>query len=141
MPFKVFLGFEGPVEGNSSRLSPKIQEEQKRYSVSKLQNFFNFRILSRKEGSLFVLYLWDPPNWDASDHVLGLFGKLSMRKGCMGLVRQLDFQCKSSWNFLSLWAFFSFFLLGGGVGGCSKCSTKLLVMLYNLDSLPKCKLL
>jgi hypothetical protein len=32
--------------------------------------------LSMKEGSLFcfVLYLWDPPNWDASDRVLGVFG-------------------------------------------------------------------
>jgi hypothetical protein len=31
-----------------------------------------------KEGSLFVLfclYLWDPPNQDASDHILGLFWK------------------------------------------------------------------
>jgi hypothetical protein len=36
------------------------------------------------EGSLFVLffsYLRDPPNWDASDCVLGLFGKLSRRRG------------------------------------------------------------
>jgi hypothetical protein len=24
----------------------------------------------------FVLWLWDPPNWDASDCVLGVFGKL-----------------------------------------------------------------
>jgi hypothetical protein len=40
--------------------------------------------LSLKEGSLlvlFCLYLWDPPNWDASDCVLGLFGKLSKRRG------------------------------------------------------------
>jgi hypothetical protein len=29
----------------------------------------------------FVLYQWDPPNWDASDYVLGLFGKLSRRRG------------------------------------------------------------
>jgi len=28
-----------------------------------------------------VLYLWDPPNQDASDHILGLFGKLSRRRG------------------------------------------------------------
>jgi hypothetical protein len=37
-----------------------------------------------KEGSLFVLfclYLWDPPNQDASDRILGLFGKLSTRRG------------------------------------------------------------
>jgi len=41
--------------------------------------------LSMKEGSLFVLYLWDPPNQDASDHILGLFGKLSRRRGVHGL--------------------------------------------------------
>ncbi len=29
---------------------------------------------------LFCLYRWDPPNRDASDHVLGLFGKLSTRR-------------------------------------------------------------
>jgi hypothetical protein len=27
------------------------------------------------------MYLRDPPNRDASDHVLGLFGKLSRRRG------------------------------------------------------------
>ncbi len=37
--------------------------------------------LSMKQGSLFVLYLWDSPNRDASDHILGLFGKLSRRRG------------------------------------------------------------
>ncbi len=40
--------------------------------------------LYMKEGSLFVLfclYLLDPPNRDASDCVLGLFGKLSRRRG------------------------------------------------------------
>ncbi len=42
--------------------------------------------VSMKEGSLFVLffsYLWDPPNQDASDCVLGLFGKLSRRRGAL----------------------------------------------------------
>ncbi len=35
-----------------------------------------------KEGScLFCLYVWDPPNWDASDRILGLFGKLWTRRG------------------------------------------------------------
>ncbi len=29
----------------------------------------------------FVLYLWDPLNWDASDRILGLFGKLLRRRG------------------------------------------------------------
>ncbi len=44
--------------------------------------------LSMKEGSLFVLfclYLRDPPNRDASDRVLGLFRKLSRRRGVHGL--------------------------------------------------------
>jgi hypothetical protein len=36
-----------------------------------------------KEGSLFCFVLWlrDPLNWDASDRVLRVFGKLSMRSG------------------------------------------------------------
>jgi hypothetical protein len=33
----------------------------------------------------FLLKLRDPPNRDASDHVLGVFGKL-YNEGCMGLV-------------------------------------------------------
>ncbi len=33
-----------------------------------------------KEGSLFVLYLWDPL-YHASDCILGLFGKLSKSRG------------------------------------------------------------
>ncbi len=41
--------------------------------------------LSMKEGSLFlfcfVLQLWDPPNQAASDRVLGVFGKLLIRRG------------------------------------------------------------
>jgi hypothetical protein len=42
--------------------------------------------LSMKEGGLFVLfclYLWDPLNWDASDRVLGVFGKHSTRRGAL----------------------------------------------------------
>jgi hypothetical protein len=35
-----------------------------------------------KEGSLFVLYLRDPLN-HGSDHVLGLFGKLSKSRGAL----------------------------------------------------------
>jgi hypothetical protein len=42
-------------------------------------------------------------------------------------------------KFLKVYEFF-FFLSPLG-GDCSKWSTKFLVMLYNLDSLPKCKLL
>ncbi len=52
--------------------------------------------LSTKEGSLFVLfcvYRWDPQNWDASDHVFNIFGKLSK----MRVSWCLDLQNKSSW--------------------------------------------
>jgi hypothetical protein len=37
--------------------------------------------LWRKVFCLFCLYLWDPPNQDASDHILGHFGKLLRRRG------------------------------------------------------------
>jgi len=36
--------------------------------------------LWRKVVCLFCLYLWDPPNWDASNHVLHIFWKLSTRR-------------------------------------------------------------
>jgi hypothetical protein len=42
--------------------------------------FFNI-YLKRNVVCLFCLYLCDPPNWDASDHILGLFGKISMGRG------------------------------------------------------------
>jgi hypothetical protein len=43
-------------------------------------------------------------------------------------------------KFLKFYIFFFFLsLLGWGGAACSKWSTKFLVMLYNLDSLPKCK--
>jgi hypothetical protein len=37
----------------------------------------------------FVLYLWDPPNWDASDRLLGVFGKLSTRRGAWAWFRDV----------------------------------------------------
>jgi hypothetical protein len=37
----------------------------------------------------FVLYLWDPPNQDASDCVLGVFGKLLMRRGAWAWVHDV----------------------------------------------------
>jgi hypothetical protein len=53
-----------------------------------------------KPGSLFVLfylYLWDPLNRDSSDRVLGLFGKLSRRRGAWAWFHEcLDLRCKSS---------------------------------------------
>ncbi len=36
-----------------------------------------------KQGNLFVLYQWDPPNRGALDCVLGLFGKLSRRRDAL----------------------------------------------------------
>ncbi len=70
----------------------------------------------------FVLYRWDPPNWDASDCVLGLFVKLSWGGGggggglgCIGLVSWcLDLQCKSSWILNDFFAE----NLGGIIGMC-----------------------
>jgi hypothetical protein len=49
----------------------------------KLVTKCNTKNLSVKEGSLFCLVLcwWDPWNHDASDSILGLFGKLSKRRG------------------------------------------------------------
>jgi hypothetical protein len=37
--------------------------------------------LSMKEGNLFCFVVMRSINWDASDHVLGVFGKLLMRRG------------------------------------------------------------
>jgi hypothetical protein len=36
---------------------------------------------------LFCSYLGDPPNWDASNHVLNIFGKLLMRRGAWAWFR------------------------------------------------------
>jgi hypothetical protein len=78
--------------------------------------------LSMKQGSLFVLfclYRWDPPNWDASDHVLGLFGKLSTRRGVWAwfhgvwtcgakileywMISSLKIKLNCSWKFRRNW--------------------------------------
>ncbi len=60
----------------------------------------------RKVVCLFCFYLWDPLNWDASNCVLGLFGKLLRRKGTLALVSwHLDLQCREVleyWMILSL---------------------------------------
>ncbi len=56
---------------------------------------FNHIYLWRKVVC-FVLYLWDPLNQDASDHVLGVFGGKLLTEGCMGFVPWcLDLRCKS----------------------------------------------
>jgi hypothetical protein len=34
-------------------------------------------------SNLFCLYLWDPPNWDALDRIIGLFGNLSRRSNAL----------------------------------------------------------
>jgi hypothetical protein len=48
-----------------------------------------------KEGSLFCFVVMR--SWDASDRVLGDFGKLSTKRGAWALVPWcLDLQCKSS---------------------------------------------
>ncbi len=77
---------------------------------------------SKNEGILFVLfclYLWDPSNWDASDHVLRIFGKLSTRRGawpwCRGvctcnakvleyrMISSLKIKINHSWKFWRNW--------------------------------------
>jgi hypothetical protein len=68
---------------------------------------------------LFCLYLWDPLNQDASDHILGLFGKLSRRRvalawfhgiwTCGGkvleywMISSLRIKLNRSWNFRRNW--------------------------------------
>jgi hypothetical protein len=78
--------------------------------------------LSMKEGTLFLLfclYLWDPPNGDASYHILGLFGKLSMRRGAWAwfhdiwtcgakvleywMISSLKIKLNHSWKFWKNW--------------------------------------
>ncbi len=69
--------------------------------------------LSVKQGSLFQ---WDPPNRDASDRVLGLFGKLSRRRAASAWfhviwicsAKVLEYWMISSnrsWNFWRNWTF------------------------------------
>ncbi len=55
-----------------------LQLEKKNHST--LQNIYLWR-----KVVCFVLQLWDPPNQDASDRVLGVFGKLWTRRGCIWL--------------------------------------------------------
>jgi hypothetical protein len=50
---------------------------------------------------LFCLYRWDPPNRDAADRVLGLFGSSGWGGGLHGLGPQ---NCNTTWNgLLSPW--------------------------------------
>jgi hypothetical protein len=62
--------------------------------------------LSIKEGSLccFVLQLWDPRNRDASDCVLGVFGKLSTRRGAWVWFHDV---CTCCAKVLEYWVIFS----------------------------------
>ncbi len=47
-------------------------------------NKWQYPNLSMKEGSLFCFVLFsDPPNLDASDHVLDVFGTLLTRRGAL----------------------------------------------------------
>jgi hypothetical protein len=52
----------------------------------------------------FVLYWWDPPNQDASNHILGLFGKLSRRRGALAWFHDV-WICNI--EFLEYWMIFS----------------------------------
>jgi hypothetical protein len=48
----------------------------------------------------FVLYWWDPSNYNASNHVLGLFGKLSRRRGALAWFHGV---CTCSVKVLEYW--------------------------------------
>jgi hypothetical protein len=68
---------------------------------------------------IYVLQLWDPPNWNVSDRVLGVFGKLSTRRGAWAwlhdiqtcdakvleywMIFSLKIKWNHSWNFLRNW--------------------------------------
>jgi hypothetical protein len=52
----------------------------------------------------FVLYLWDPPNRNVSSHVLGVFEKLSMRRGAWAWFHD-DWTCGA--KVLEYWVIFS----------------------------------
>jgi hypothetical protein len=67
----------------------------------------------------FCLYSWDPPNWDASHCICGLFGKLSRRKGALvwshdvwtsgakvieyWMIYSLKIRLNHKWNFWKNW--------------------------------------
>ncbi len=78
--------------------------------------------ISIYEGRLFVCFvlcLWDPLNQDASDRILGLFGKLSTRRGASAwlhgvwtcsakvfdywMISSLKIKLNRSWNFWRNW--------------------------------------
>jgi hypothetical protein len=77
--------------------------------------------LSMKEGSLFcfVLEIWDTPNRDALDHVLGVFGNLLTRRGAWAwfpdilicnakvvehwMISSLKIKLNCSWKFRRNW--------------------------------------
>ncbi len=75
--------------------------------------------LWRNVVCLFCLYRWDPPNWDASYSILGLFGKLSSRRGAWAwfhgvwtcsakvleywVISSLKIKLNSSWKFERNW--------------------------------------
>ncbi len=73
----------------------------------------------RKVVCLYCLYLWDSPNWDASDRVLGLFRKLSRSRGASAwfhgvwtcgvevleywMISSLKIKLDRSWKFRRNW--------------------------------------
>jgi hypothetical protein len=68
---------------------------------------------------LFCLYWWDPPNWDVSNHIIGLFGKLSRKRGASSrfhgvwtynvevfeywMISSLKIKLNCSWKFRRDW--------------------------------------
>jgi hypothetical protein len=106
------IGFELKLMGELSSLKPR--------NVVTLGPRAQVTIcLWRKVVCLFCLYLWGPPNWDASDHILGLFEKLSRRRGAWAwfhdvwtcgakvleywVISSLKIKLNCGWNFWRNW--------------------------------------
>jgi hypothetical protein len=74
------------------------------YSLKDAPNILYLDIYIWRKVVCFVLLLWDPPNWDASNCVLGVFGKLSMRRGAWVWFHDV---CTCSAKVLEYWMIFS----------------------------------
>ncbi len=59
----------------------QVSFERKNHTTWVIYHTTQVIYLWSKVVCLFCFYLWDPPNRDASDRILGLVGKLSRRRG------------------------------------------------------------
>jgi hypothetical protein len=95
-----------------------LNQMQKSISVNKLNKTFN-TIYEDNLFVLFCLYLWDPPNRDVLDCVLGLVGKFLRRRGASAwfhdvwtcdakvleywMISSLEIKLNRSWKFWKNW--------------------------------------